>query len=85
MPTQTGTKRPGWRRSTKIAGRTDEIAGGIAAGEPKALTAFTDTIADLLATEHKQRQEGATQTETSLAKLDEQLQQLGKDKPGANA
>ncbi len=68
-----------------IAARTDEIAGRIAAGEPKALTAFTDTIADLLATEHKQWQEGAAQAEASLAKLDEQLEQLGKDKTGGSA
>jgi len=68
-----------------IAARTDEIAGRIAAGAPKALTAFTDTIADLLATEHKQWQEGAAQAEASLAKLDEQLEQLGKDKASGSA
>ncbi len=68
-----------------IAARTDEIAGRIAGGEPKALTAFTDTIADLLGTEHKQWLEGTAQAEASLAKLDGQLQQLGKDKAGGSA
>jgi hypothetical protein len=61
-----------------IAARADEVAATIAAGEPKALTAFTETIADLLATEYKQWLEGTAQAKAALAKLDEQLQQLGK-------
>ena len=68
-----------------IAARTDDVAGRIAAGEPKALPAFTETIADLLATEHKQWLEGTAQAEASLAKLDEQLRQLGKDKTGGGS
>jgi hypothetical protein len=67
-----------------IAARTDDIAGKIAAGEPRALGALTDTIAELLATEHKQWQEGTAQAEASLAKLDGQLEQLGKDKQSGN-
>lgn len=67
-----------------IAARTDEVAGRIAGGEPKALAAFTDTIADLLGAEHKQWLEGTAQAEASLAKLDGQLQQLGKDKAGGS-
>jgi hypothetical protein len=63
-----------------LAGRTDEVAARIAAGEPKAVAALTDTIADLLATEHKQWQEGTAQAEASLAKLDGQLEQIGKSK-----
>ena len=59
-----------------LAGRTDDIAGKIAAGEPKALIAFTDSICDLLATEHKQWLEGTAQAEASLEKLDAQLKQL---------
>jgi hypothetical protein len=59
-----------------LAGRTDDVAARIAAGEPKALVAFTDTVSDLLATEHKQWLEGAAQAEASLEKLDAQLKQL---------
>ena len=61
-----------------LAGRTDEIAGEIVAGEPKALVAFTDTVTDLLAAEHKQWLEGTAQAEASLGKLDAQLEQLSK-------
>ena len=57
----------------------------IAAGEPKALPAFTETIADLLGAEHKQWLEGTAQAEASLAKLDGQLRQLGKDKTGGGS
>jgi hypothetical protein len=68
-----------------IAARTDDVAGRIAAGEPKALPAFTETIADLLGAEHKQWLEGTAQAEASLAKLDGQLRQLGKDKTGGDS
>src|SRR6267143_1450775 len=59
-----------------LSGRTDEVAARIAAGEPKALVAFTDAVTDLLATEHKQWLEGTGQAEASLGKLDAQLSQL---------
>jgi hypothetical protein len=65
--------------------RTDDVAARIAAGEPKALPAFTETIADLLGAEHKQWLEGTAQAEASLAKLDGQLRQLGKDKTGGGS
>ncbi len=68
-----------------IAARTDDVAARIAAGEPKALPAFTETIADLLGAEHKQWLEGTAQAEASLAKLDGQLRQLGKDKTGGGS
>ena len=68
-----------------IAARTDDVAGRIAAGEPKALSAFTETIADLLGAEHRQWLEGTAQAEASLAKLDGQLQQLGKEKTGGGS
>jgi hypothetical protein len=63
-----------------IKGRTDDIARQIANGEPRALAVFTGAITDLLSTEFKQWQEGAAQAEASLAKLDEQLSELGKTK-----
>jgi len=59
-----------------LSGRTDDVAARIAAGEPKALVAFTDAVTDLLATEHKQWLEGTAQAEASLCKLDAQLRQL---------
>ena len=62
-----------------LAGRIDDVAGRIVDGEPKALVAFTDTVADLLATEHRQWLEGTAQAEASLDKLDAQLRQLAKD------
>jgi hypothetical protein len=62
-----------------LAGRTDDVATRISAGEPKALVAFTDAVSDLLATEHKQWLEGTAQAETSLGKLDAQLEQLTKE------
>jgi hypothetical protein len=67
-----------------IKGRTDDVARQIVNGEPKALAVFAGAITDLLATEFKQWQEGTAQAEASLAKLDGQLQQLGKDKVGGN-
>ena len=63
-----------------LAGRTDEVAAQIAAGEPKALVAFTDAVTDLLATEHKQWLEGTAQAEALLSKLDAQLKQLTEKK-----
>ena len=59
-----------------LAGRTDEVAARIAAGEPKALVAFTDAVTELLPTEHKQWLEGTAQAEALLGKLDAQLKQL---------
>jgi hypothetical protein len=59
-----------------LAGRTDEVAARIAAGEPKALVAFTEAVTELLATEHKQWLEGTAQAEALLGKLDVQLKQL---------
>jgi hypothetical protein len=59
-----------------LAGRTDDVAARIAAGEPKALVAFTDAVTDLLAAEHKQWLEGTAQAEASLGKLEAQLKQL---------
>jgi hypothetical protein len=59
-----------------LAGRKDDVAARIAAGEPRALVAFTDAVTDLLATEHKQWLEGTAQAEASLSKLDTQLKQL---------
>jgi hypothetical protein len=53
-----------------IAGRVDDIAGRIAAGEPQALVAFTGAVTEQLATEHKQWLEGAAQAESALDKLD---------------
>ena len=55
-----------------LAERVDDVAALIAT-EPKALLAFTDTVTDLLATEHKQWLEGTAQAEASLVKLDAQL------------
>ena len=59
-----------------LAGRTDEVAARIAAGEPKALVAFTNAVTELLATEHKQWLEGTAQAEALIGKLDVQLKQL---------
>jgi hypothetical protein len=63
-----------------LAERVDDVANRIAAGEPKALVAFTDTVTDLLAAEYKQWQEGTAQAEASLVKLDAQLKQLAEAK-----
>jgi hypothetical protein len=62
-----------------LAERVDDVAVRIAT-EPKALVAFTDTVTDLLATEHKQWLEGTAQAEASLVKLDAQLKQLAEAK-----
>jgi hypothetical protein len=62
-----------------VAGRIDDVAEQIVAGEPKALVAFTETLCDLLSTEHKQWLEGTAQAAASLEKLDAQLkEQLSK-------
>jgi hypothetical protein len=61
-----------------VAGRIDDVAEQIVAGEPKALVAFTETVCDLLSTEHKQWLEGTAQAAASLEKLDAQLKQLSK-------
>jgi len=61
-----------------LAGRIDEMAEQIVAGEPKALVVFTETVCDLLSTEHKQWLEGTAQAAASLEKLDAQLEQISK-------
>jgi hypothetical protein len=61
-----------------VAGRIDDVAEQIVAGEPKALVAFTETVCDLLSTEHKQWLEGTAQAAASLEKLNAQLEQLSK-------
>jgi hypothetical protein len=62
----------------QLAGRIDDVAEKIVAGQPKALVAFTDAVTDLLSTEHKQWLEGTAQAAASLQKLDAQLGQLSK-------
>lgn len=59
-----------------LAGRIDDIAVRIQAGEPKALVAFTEAVADQLSIEHKQWLEGTAQADAVLEKLDGQLKQL---------
>jgi hypothetical protein len=69
-----------------LAGRIDDVTEQIVAGEPKALVAFTETVCDLLSTEHKQWLEGTAQAAASLEKLNAQLEQLSKSQkqtPGA--
>jgi hypothetical protein len=61
-----------------LAGRIDDVAQQIVGGEPKALVAFTETVCDLLSTEHKQWLEGTAQAAASLEKLDAQLEQISK-------
>ena len=61
-----------------VAGRIDDVAKQIVAGQPKALVAFTETVCDLLSTEHKQWLEGTAQAAASLEKLNAQLEQLSK-------
>jgi hypothetical protein len=68
-----------------IKGRTDDVAHQIANAQPKALLVFTGAITDLLAAEFKQWQEGAAQANAAIDKLDGQLQELGKKKPGGDA
>ena len=65
-----------------LAGRIDEMAEQIVAGEPKALVAFTETVCDLLSTEHKQWLEGTAQAAASLEKLDAQLKQAKAESGG---
>jgi hypothetical protein len=66
-----------------FAARVDAVADEVAAGEPQALVAFTDALADQLATEHKQWLDGAAQTEKAIAALDARLDELGRARPGA--
>ena len=61
-----------------LAGRIDDVAQQIVAGEPKALVVFTEAVRDLLSTEHKQWREGTAQAAASLEKLNAQLEQLSK-------
>ena len=65
-----------------LAGRIDEMAEQIVAGEPKALVVFTETVCDLLSTEHKQWLEGTAQAAASLEKLDAQLKQAKAESGG---
>jgi hypothetical protein len=67
-----------------LAGRVDDIAARIQAGEPKALVAFTEAVADQLSTEHKQWLEGTAQADAVLEKLDGQLRQLSADRNEAS-
>jgi hypothetical protein len=59
-----------------LAGRTDEVAAQISSGAPRAVVAFTEAVADLLSSEHKQWLEGTQQAEAVLEKLDAQLHEL---------
>jgi hypothetical protein len=63
-----------------LAGRIDDIASRVRAGEPQALVAYTDAVADQLSTEHKQWLEGTAQADAVLEKLDGQLRQLVADR-----
>jgi hypothetical protein len=51
MPSALKVRKWRW---TSLRGRIDDVAEEIAAGQPKALVAFTDAVCDLLSTEHKQ-------------------------------
>ena len=59
-----------------LAARDDAIALEIASGKPEALVAFTETVAEPLAAEHKEWLEDSAQAGTALAKLDSRLQEL---------
>jgi hypothetical protein len=60
----------------RLAERVDDIAGRLRAGEPQAVVAFTDAVADQLSSEHKLWLEGTAQADAVLEKLDGQLRQL---------
>jgi hypothetical protein len=68
-----------------FASRVDAVAAEIAAGQPKALPAFVDALADQLAAEHKQWLDGTAQTEKAIAALDERLRELGTVRAGTAA
>jgi hypothetical protein len=68
-----------------LAERVEDIAGRVRAGEPQALVAFTDVVADQMSAEHKQWLEGTAQADAVLAKLDTQLRQLGADRNEAGS
>jgi hypothetical protein len=59
-----------------VRGRTDDVVDKIKAGQKDGVVAFTQTVTDLLATEHQQWLEGAAQAEAALEKLDGQLAAL---------
>lgn len=63
-----------------LAERIDDIATRLGAGEPQALVAYTDAVAEQLSTEHKQWLEGTAQADAVLEKLDGQLRQLVADR-----
>lgn len=63
-----------------LAGRVDDIAAHLRAGEAQAVVAFTDAVADQLSGEHKQWLEGTAQADAVLEKLNGQLRQLTADR-----
>jgi hypothetical protein len=67
-----------------LAGRVDDIAARVQAGESQALVAFTEAVADQLSIEHKQWLEGTAQADAVLEKLDGQLRQLATDRDEAS-
>jgi hypothetical protein len=66
-----------------FASRVDAVAAEIAAGQPKALPAFVDALADQLAAEHKQWLDGTAQTDKAIAALDARLRDLGTARTGS--
>jgi len=68
-----------------LAGRIDDIAVRIRAGEPKALVAFMEAVAEQLSTEHKQWLEGTAQADAVLEKLDVQLKELSSGRRQASS
>jgi hypothetical protein len=65
-----------------FASRVDAVAAEIAAGQPKALPAFVDALAEQLAAEHKQWLDGTAQTDKVIAALDARLRELGAVRAG---
>ncbi|MGD9879845.1 hypothetical protein [Reyranella sp.] len=68
----------------RLAERVDDIADRVRAGEAQAVVAFTDAVADQLASEHTQWLEGTAQADAVLDKLDGQLRQLVADRNRGN-
>ena len=64
-----------------LAARGDAIAQEIGAGKPEALVAFTEAVAEPLASEHKEWLEGSAQTEAALAGLDGRLEEMRGQRP----
>jgi hypothetical protein len=67
-----------------LAARVDDITARLQAGEPQALVAFTDAVADQMSAEHKQWLEGTAQADAVLEKLDTELRQVLADRNAAN-